>query len=92
MTRVRREASALDGAFGFFYILEFYCCRGFASAEATRGQWKQTKSAVAPLTPSQRTPPYLNFIVSFLVCIPLTYLEIIGGNDENHNDNARLDG
>ena len=24
----------------------------FASAEATRGQWKQTKSAVAPLTPS----------------------------------------
>lgn len=35
---------------------------------------------------------YLNFIVGFLVCIPLTYLEIIGGNDENHNDNARLDG
>ena len=51
---MRREASALDGAFGFFYILEF--------------------------------------IVGFLVCIPLTYLEIIGGNDENHNDNARLDG
>ena len=52
---MRREASALDGAFGFFYILEFYCCRGFASAEATRGQWKQTKSAVAPLTPSRCT-------------------------------------
>ena len=29
----------------------------FASAEATRGQWKQTKSAVAPLTPS--APPLL---------------------------------
>ena len=28
----------------------------FASAEATRGQWKQTKSAVAPLTPS--APPF----------------------------------
>ena len=34
----------------------FAClCRDFASAEATRGQWKQTKSAVAPLTPSQCT-------------------------------------
>ena len=27
----------------------------FAPAGATRGQWKQTKSAVAPLTPSQCT-------------------------------------
>ena len=29
----------------------------FASAEATRGQWKRTKSAIAPLTPSARTFP-----------------------------------
>ena len=29
----------------------------FASAEATRGQWKRTKSAIAPLTPSARTLP-----------------------------------
>ena len=32
----------------------------FASAEATRGQWKQTKSAVAPLTPS--APPFLGYL------------------------------
>ena len=30
----------------------FHCAEGFASADATRGKWKQTKSAVAPLTPS----------------------------------------
>ena len=29
----------------------------FASAEATKGQWKRTKSAIAPLTPS--VPPLL---------------------------------
>ena len=29
----------------------------FASAEATRGQWKRTKSAIAPSTPSARTLP-----------------------------------
>ena len=34
---------------------------GFASAEATRGQWKQTKSAVAPLTPSGAPPCFLIF-------------------------------
>ena len=79
-------------SWSFRHNRSFLQAGDFASAEATRGQWKQTKSAVAPLTPSQRTPPYLNFIVSFLVCIHLIYLEIIGGNDENHNDNARLDG
>ena len=35
---------------------------GFASAEATRGQRKQTKSAVAPLTPSQHTPMFLGLL------------------------------
>ena len=33
----------------------------FASAEATRGQWKRTKFAVAPLTPSPCTFSYLIF-------------------------------
>ena len=37
--------------------------RGFASAEATRGQWKQTKSAIALWTPSACPPP------CFLTCI-----------------------
>ena len=36
----------------------------FASAEATRGQWKRTKFAVAPLTPSPCTFSYLIFIVA----------------------------
>jgi hypothetical protein len=39
--------------------------RGFASAEATSGQWKRTKSAIAPLTPSARSLPCcLIFIVT----------------------------
>ena len=36
----------------------------FASAEATRGQWKRTKFAVVPLTPSPCTFSYLIFIVA----------------------------
>ena len=36
----------------------------FASAEATRGQWKRMKFAVAPLTPSPCTFSYLIFIVA----------------------------
>ena len=32
----------------------------FASAEATKGQWKRTKSAIAPLTPSV-SPTQLDF-------------------------------
>ena len=42
-----------------------FCRRGFASAEAPRGQWKRTKSAIAPLTPSARSLPCcLIFIVT----------------------------
>ncbi len=36
-----------------FKLLVFDVAGDFAPAGATRGQWKQTKSAVAPLTPSQ---------------------------------------
>ena len=44
----------------------FSCCwsfllQGDAPAGATRGQWKQTKSAVAPLTPSQCAPMFIDF-------------------------------
>ena len=45
----------------FDHSRSFSQAEGFASAEATRGQWKQTKSAVAPLTPSQCTPMLLVF-------------------------------
>ena len=41
------------------HSLSFSQAGDFAAAGATRGQWKQTKSAVAPLTPSQRTPMFL---------------------------------
>ena len=43
---------------------------GFASAEATRGQWKQTKSAVAPLTPSGAPPCFLIFYWKFFSYCP----------------------
>jgi hypothetical protein len=39
----------------------------FASAEATGGQWKQTKSAVAPLTPS--APPLLGVIFGLALIV-----------------------
>ncbi len=47
----------------------FSCCwsfllQGDAPAGATRGQWKQTKSAVAPLTPSQCAPMFIVFFVA----------------------------
>ena len=43
---------------------------GFASAEATRGQWKQTKSAVAPLSPSGAPPCFLIFYWKFFSYCP----------------------
>ena len=43
---------------------------GFASAEATRGQWKQTKSAGAPLTPSGAPPCFLIFYWKFFSYCP----------------------
>ena len=38
----------------FFYYIDLICRRGFASAEATKGQWKQTKSAIALWKPSRQ--------------------------------------
>ena len=46
------------------HSLSFTQAGDFASAEATRGQWKRTKFAVAPLTPSPCTFSYLIFIVA----------------------------
>ena len=37
------------------------CAEGFASADATRGQWKQTNVCGRPLTPSQSPPMLLGF-------------------------------
>lgn len=31
----------------FFYYIDLICRRNFATAVATKGQWKQTKSAIA---------------------------------------------
>ena len=44
--------------------------RGFASADATRGQWKQTKSAVALWTASRPHLSLLSAIAAFLVGVP----------------------
>ena len=43
------------------HSLSFSQAGDFASAEATRGQWKRTKFAVAPLTPLPCTFSYLIF-------------------------------
>ena len=53
----------------------FSCCwsfllQGDAPAGATRGQWKQTKSAVAPLTPSGAPPCFLIFYWKFFSYCP----------------------
>ena len=48
----------------FRHSCSFLQAGDFASAEATRGQWKRTKFAVAPLTPSPCTFSYLIFIVA----------------------------
>lgn len=43
----------------FFYYIDLICRRNFATAEATKGQWKQTKSALALWKPS--APCFLIF-------------------------------
>ena len=48
----------------FRHSCSFLQAGDFASAEATRGQWKRMKFAVAPLTPSPCTFSYLIFIVA----------------------------
>ena len=54
----------------FDHSRSFPQAEGFASAEATRGQWKQTKSAVAPLTPSGAPPCFLIFYWKFFSYCP----------------------
>ena len=54
----------------FDHSRSFPQAEGFASAEATRGQWKQTKSAVAPLTPSGVPPCFLIFYWKFFSYCP----------------------
>ena len=51
-------------SWSFRHNRSFLQAGDFASAEATRGQWKRTKFAVAPLTPSPCTFSYLIFIVA----------------------------
>ena len=45
-------------------LLEFYCCKGFASAEATKGLSDR------PLETFGALPCLLIFTVSFLVSVP----------------------
>ena len=54
----------------FDHSRSFPQAKGFASAEATRGQWKQTKSAVAPLTPAGVPPCFLIFYWKFFSYCP----------------------
>ena len=54
----------------FDHSRSFPQAEGFASAEATRGQWKQTKSAVAPLTPSGAPTCFLIFYWKFFSYCP----------------------
>ena len=42
-------------------LLDFDGTWGIAPAGATKGQWKQTKSAIALWKPSVRTPMFLDF-------------------------------
>ena len=70
----------------FDHSRSFPQAEGFASAEATRGQWKQTKSAVAPLTPSGCTLPYSIFIGRlYSYCSTIFSLTFISTQGDNHH-------
>ena len=71
----------------FFSLCWSFSLQGdFASAEATRGQWKQTKSAVAPLTPSGCTLPYSIFIGRlYSYCSTIFSLTFISTQGDNHH-------
>ncbi|MBD9174461.1 MAG: hypothetical protein EGP83_15220 [Clostridiales bacterium] len=69
--KVRQGAPNMGAAFFFWEKIAFSDIallgrRGFASAEATRGQWKRTKSAIAPLTPSGSPLMLLDFLCCFI--------------------------
>ena len=53
-----------------FHAVSACLCRDFAPAGATRGQWKQTKSAVALWTASRPHLSLLSAIAAFLVGVP----------------------
>ncbi len=59
-----RARWARPNCWSFRHSCSFLQAGDFASAEATRGQWKRTKFAVVPLTPSPCTFSYLIFIVA----------------------------
>ena len=59
-----RARWARPNCWSFRHSCSFLQAGDFASAEATMGQWKRTKFAVAPLTPSPCTFSYLIFIVA----------------------------
>ena len=63
-TMLCRARWARPNCWSFRHSCSFLQAGDFASAEATRGQWKRTKFAVAPLTPSPCTFSYLIFIVA----------------------------
>ena len=48
----------------FLSVLFLLVAEDFASAKATKGQWKQTKSAIAPFDTFGCTPMLLDFIVA----------------------------
>ena len=59
-----RAKWARPNCWSFRHSCSFPQAGDFTSAEATRGQWKRTKFAVAPLPPSPCTFSYLIFIVA----------------------------
>ena len=63
-TMLCRARWARPNCWSFRHSCSFLQAGDFASAEATRGQWKRMKFAVAPLTPSPCTFSYLIFIVA----------------------------
>ena len=61
-------------SWSFRHNRSFLQAGDFASAEATRGQWKRTKFAVAPLTPSRFAPPCCLACIAALLQAQLRYL------------------
>ena len=61
-------------SWSFRHNRSFLQAGDFASAEATRGQWKRTKFAVAPLTPSRFAPPCCLACIAALLQAKLRYL------------------
>ena len=81
-----RAKWARPNCWSFRHSCSFPNAGDFASTEATRGQWKQTKSAVAPLTPSGCTLPYSIFIGRlYSYCSTIFSLTFISTQGDNHH-------